>query len=86
VETVNLNSYKNKAKTKLTNSLELKIIKSEMNLFPLFRFICLHPFEYITELNYNGAGLVTNCVSKNGSKKHVLKAFEKANLEVTIPY
>jgi len=86
VETVNLNSYKNKAKTKLTNSLELKIIKSEVNLFPLFRFICLHPFEYITELNYNGAGLVTNCVNKNGAKTHVLKAFEKANLEVTIPY
>jgi hypothetical protein len=86
VETVNLNSYKNKAKTKLTNSLELKIIKSEVNLFPLFRFICLHPFEYITEINYNGAGLVTNCVNKNGAKTHVLKAFEKANLEVTIPY
>jgi hypothetical protein len=86
VETVNLNSYKNKSKTKLSNILELKIIKSEVNLFPLFRFICLHPFEYITELNYNGAGLVTNCVNKNGEKTHVLKAFEKANLEVTIPY
>jgi hypothetical protein len=85
VETVNLNSYKNKSKTKLTNSLELKIIKSEVNLFPLFRFICLHPFEYITELNYNGAGLVTNCVNKNGLKIHVLKAFGEANLEITIP-
>ena len=85
LETVNLNSYKNNAKTKLTNSLELKIIKSEVNLFPLFRFICLHPFEYITELNYNGAGLVTNCVNKNGLKIHVLKAFGEANLEITIP-
>ncbi len=85
VETVNLNSYKNKAKTKLTNSLELKIVKSEVNLFPLFRFLCLHPFEYIKELNYNGAGLVTNCVNKNGAKTHVLKAIEEANLELTIP-
>ncbi|MCF8319941.1 MAG: hypothetical protein K9I35_01895 [Flavobacterium sp.] len=85
VETVKLNSYKNKAKTKLSNSLELKIIKSEVNLFPLFRFLCLHPFEYITELNYNGAGLVTNCINKNGLKIHVLKAIEEANLELTIP-
>jgi hypothetical protein len=85
VETVKLNSYKNKAKTKLSNSLELKIIKSEVNLFPLFRFLCLHPFEYITELNYNGAGLVTNCINKNGLKIHVLKAIEEANLEITIP-
>ena len=85
VETVNLNSYKNKAKTKLSNSLELKIIKSEVNLFPLYRFICLHPFEYITELNYNGAGLVTNCINKNGLKIHVLKAIQEANLEITIP-
>ena len=85
VETVNLNSYKNKAKTKLTSSLELKMIKSEVNLFPLFRFLCLHPCEYITELNYNGAGLVTNCVNKNGAKTHVLKAIEDANLELTIP-
>ena len=85
VETVNLNSYKNKAKTKLTNSLELKIIKSEVNLFPLFRFICLHPFEYITEINYNGAGLVTNCVNKNGEKTHVLKAFREVNFELTVP-
>ena len=85
VETVNLNSYKNKSKTKLTNSLELKIIKSELNLFPLFRFICLHPFEYITELNYNGAGLVTNCVNKNGEKTHVLKAFREVNFELTVP-
>jgi len=85
VETVKLNSYKNKAKTKLSNSLELKIIKSEVNLFPLFRFLCLHPFEYITELNYNGAGLVTNCINKNGLKIHVLKAIQEANLEITIP-
>jgi hypothetical protein len=85
VETVKLNSYKNKAKTKLSNSLELKIIKSEVNLFPLFRCLCLHPFEYITELNYNGAGLVTNCINKNGLKIHVLKAIEEANLEITIP-
>jgi len=85
VETVNLNSYKNKSKTKLSNILELKIIKSEVNLFPLFRFICLHPFEYITEINYNGAGLVTNCVNKNGEKTHVLKAFREVNFELTVP-
>lgn len=85
IETVKLSLYKNKSKTKIINSFELKIIKSELNLFPLFRFTCLHPSEFITELSYAGSGLVTNCISENGLKKYTLKAFEEANIELTIP-
>ncbi len=82
---VKLNVYKNKSKTKLTDSLELKIIKSEINLFRLYRFICLHPNEFITELNYSGRGLVTKCVSNNGKRIDTLKAFGEVNFELTIP-
>jgi hypothetical protein len=84
-EMVKLNVYKNKSKTKLTDSLELKIIKSEINLFRLYRFICLHPNEFITELNYSGRGLVTKCVSNNGKRIDTLKAFGEVNFELTIP-
>ncbi len=85
VETVNLIFYKNKSKTKIVNVLELKILKSEVNLFPLFRYTCLHPSEFITELNYINGGLVTNCTTKNGSTKYILKAIEETNFEITIP-
>jgi hypothetical protein len=84
-EMVKLNFYKNKSKTKISDSLELKIIKSELNLFRLYRFICLHPKEFITELNYSGGGLVTKCVSNNGTITDTLKAFGEVNFEVTIP-
>ena len=85
IETVKLSIYKNKSKTKIINSFELKIIKSEINLFPLFRFNCLHPSEFITELSYAGAGIVTNCISENGLRKFTLTAFGEANFELTIP-
>ena len=85
IEIVKLNCYKNKRKTKITNSLELKIIKSEVNLFPLFRFTCLHPSEFITELNYSSAGLVTSCISEKGTRQCKLIAIEETNLELTIP-
>jgi len=85
IETVKLSLYKNKSKTKIINSFELKIIKSEVNLFPLFRFTCLHPSEFITELSYAGSGLVTNCISENGLRNCTLKTFGEANFELTIP-
>ena len=84
-EIVKLNCYKNKAKTKLSNSLELKIIKSELNLFRLYRFTCFHISEFIPELDYKGAGLVTNCVSNDGKRTDTLKAFGEVNFELTIP-
>lgn len=85
VETVNLNFYKNKFKNKKSDVLELKILKSEINLFHLFRFTCLHPLEFMTEINYNNAGLVTNCISADGLANYKLEAFEEINLEITLP-
>lgn len=84
-EIVNLIFYKNKSKTKAVNVLKLKILKSEVNFFPLFRFTCLHPSEFISELTYVNGGLVTESISENGLSKSILNAFEEASLELTIP-
>lgn len=85
IETVKLIFYKNKSKTKTSRTFELKILNSELNLFPLFRFTCLHPWEFTTELNYEKPGLVTSAVSDNGLEKYTLKSFEATNLELSLP-
>ncbi len=85
VETVKLIFYKNRSKTKKSSSLKLQILKSEIDLFHLFRFSCVHPLEFIREINYVNPGLVTNCTSENGLANYTLKAFEEINLEITLP-
>ncbi|WP_035677351.1 hypothetical protein [Flavobacterium limnosediminis] len=85
IETVKLTFYKNKSKTKPYENFELKILNSDLNLFPLFRFTCLHPTEFITELNYVKPGLVTSAISENGLVKYILKSFEEASLELSLP-
>jgi len=85
IETVKLFFYKNKSKTKISNTLELKILESKANLFPLFRFICFHLLGFTAELNYPNAGLVTHCVSENGLSEYRLTAFEETSLELTLP-
>lgn len=66
--------------------MDLKILKSEVNFFPLFRFLCLHPSEFITELDYLKGGLLTSCISQKGLKKATLQAFQEVTLELTLPY
>lgn len=85
LEIVKLTFYKNKSKTKANGNFEIKILNSELNLFPLFRFTCLHPAEFINELNYVKPGLVTSAISENGSDKYILKSFEETNLELSLP-
>jgi len=85
IETLNLTFYKNKSKTKPKGNLELKILNSELNLFPLFRFTCLHTLECINELNYHKPGLVTSAISGNGYEKYTLKTFEEISLELSLP-
>ena len=77
--------YKNKSKTKPKKNIELKILKSEINLFHLFRFTCLHTLECLNELNYVNLGLVTSAISENGSLKHTLITFEETSLELSLP-
>ncbi|CAM3619417.1 hypothetical protein FSS13T_17740 [Flavobacterium saliperosum S13] len=84
-EIVKMIFYKNSSKTKVRNNYELKIMKSEVNFFPLFRFMCLDGYSFLTQLNYPKAGLVTSGISKSGDAKFTLKTFEEANLEVTLP-
>lgn len=85
IETLNLTFYKNKSKTKPKGNLELKVLNSELNLFPLFRFTCLHTLECINELNYHKPGLVTSAISGNGYEKYTLKTFEEISLELSLP-
>lgn len=85
IETLNLTFYKNKSKTKPKGNLELKVLNSELNLFPLFRFTCLHTLECINELNYHKPGLVTSAISGNGYEKYILKTFEEISLELSLP-
>ena len=85
IETVKMIVYKNKSKSKIESAIDLQILKSEVNFFPLFRFACLHGLEFFTELNYLNGGLVTGCISQKGSKIATLKAFLEVNLELTIP-
>ncbi len=85
IETVKLTFYKNKSKTKPKKNIELKILKSEINLFHLFRFTCLHTLECLNELNYVNLGLVTSAISENGSLKHALITFEETSLELSLP-
>ncbi|MCF1422933.1 hypothetical protein [Mangrovimonas futianensis] len=84
-ETVDLIFYKNKAKTRSKSKLELQILNSELNLFPLFRFTCLHPMECIQDLNYDKSGLVLSAISENETEKYTLKSFKETSLEIVLP-
>ena len=84
-EKVKVSLYKNKSKTKTFGTLELTILKSKINLFPLFRFTCLHTTENLTDFNYAKGGVVTNCKSINNSIEYNLLAFAEVNLELKLP-
>lgn len=64
-KTIKLITYKNKRKKKIISIAELKIKNSPYNLFSLFRFSCLHPFEYNKSLSYNKNGIVESYKSLN---------------------
>jgi len=83
IETVKLNFYKNKSKTKKISTLILKNQKADANYFPFFRFICLHLFESDVAFNYKNGGLILSSESENSSA--ILKEFENIELEIDIP-
>ena len=83
IETVKLIFYKNKAKTKVANTLILKNQKSDVNYFPFFRFICLHLFESDVAFNYKNGGLILSSLSEHSSA--ILKEFDNVLLEIEIP-
>lgn len=85
IETVKLKFYKNKAQTKILSTLILQNQKSDVNYFPLFRFICLHLFEADINFNYKNGGLILSCVLDGGDSKAILKEFEPAELEIEVP-
>ncbi|MEZ4854092.1 hypothetical protein, partial [Flavobacterium sp.] len=48
---IKLNIYKNYKKTKLLYTVYMKVQKSNVNLFHVFKFSCLHPFEFYRNFN-----------------------------------
>lgn len=64
-KTVKLIKYKNKRKKIIIGIAELKIKNIPYKLFSLFRFSCLHPYEYFTNLSFNENGIVESYKSLN---------------------
>ncbi|MCK0157909.1 hypothetical protein MWU65_12000 [Cellulophaga sp. F20128] len=71
---------------KIINNSELKIKKYSHNLFPVFRFSCLHPYEDAVEKKNIGTGIVQSYTSNN--KKNsiyiYLDYFKEVNLELNV--
>lgn len=57
-KTVNIINYKNEHKKKIIGTATLIIKDSSFNLFPVFRYSCLHPYERFYEFNFNENGIV----------------------------
>lgn len=57
-KTVKMITYLDKRKNKIIDTAELLIKDSPYNLFPVFRFSCLHPYEFHDEFNFNENGMV----------------------------
>lgn len=76
-------------KGKVINNAELKIKNYPFNLFPVFRYICLHPFEFSQNTYFNGTGIVesyTQYNKKNKENVHIyLDFFEEVNMSITVP-
>ena len=61
---------------------ELKIKNYPYNLFPIFRFSCLHPYELASDININETGIVESF--KKANIYFYLDYFKKVNFELNI--
>ena len=57
-KTVKIITYKNHRKKKIINTAELIIKEAAFNLFSVFRYSCLHPYEQSKEFSFNENGIV----------------------------
>lgn len=80
--------YKNSKRKKPELSLILQLKKSNNNLFPLFRFSCIHPFELIQELNISENFIIESAKGTTFFGKtieHELLDYKEVKIELEIP-
>jgi hypothetical protein len=73
---------------KLRESYVLRVKKSKTNLFPLFRFSCLHPLEFNQNINLPENIMVENAIGTTLSGKtieHKLLYNKELKFEIEIP-
>lgn len=73
---------------KLRESYVLRVKKSKTNLFPLFRFSCLHPLEFNQNINLPENIIVENAIGTTLSGKtieHKLLYNKELKFEIEIP-
>jgi hypothetical protein len=71
---------------KIIRNSELKIKKYSHNLFPVFRFSCLHPYEDAVEEKNMGTGIVQSYQPNNKKKRTYiyLDYFKEVNFELEV--
>jgi hypothetical protein len=83
-KTVRMSLMNEKKKVIKTSELEFK--NYAFNLFPVFRYSCLHPFEFSKNINFNGTGIVQSY--KGFDKKKTiyiyLDYFKEVNLVLNV--
>ncbi len=85
---IKIELFKNKKRKKPEMISVLKVKNSNNNLFPLFRFSCLHPFEFNRNLNIPENVIVESATETlfSGIKiEHKLLYFKEIKLEIQIP-
>ena len=68
LKTVKITTYRNKNRKKIINTAEFKIKDSPYNLFPVFRYSCLHPYEESNDFNFNENGMVESYKGFDGKE------------------
>lgn len=86
MKTVRMIKYKNKKRKKVLEEAELIIVKFKTNMFSLFRFSCLHPYEHSKKLNYNQKGIVKSYkpLERRKSYSIYLDLIEEVNFQINV--
>lgn len=88
IKRVNLKVYKNLKKKKSLINYDLQIKKHDVNLFPVFRINCIHPYEFLEKLNIFKNGIVVKAKDNTLSGKLIeykLEELKEVNFELNIP-
>ena len=85
---IKVDFYKNSKRKKINHSIVLNVKENNTNLFPLFRFSCLHPFEFNQSINLPENIIVESAKAKNVSGSEIaykLLLVKQGKLEDKIP-
>jgi hypothetical protein len=88
IKRVNLKIYKNSKKKKPLMNYDLQLKNHEKNLFPVFRINCIHPYEFLENLNIFKNGVVINAQGNTLSGRLIeykLEDLKEVNFEINIP-